>query len=241
MNEYTILTIDNSRSDKKEYIRSVMRDKEIFIDCVDGKDSIQLRKAVDKWQFPLSSGFKLGEFGVWYSTANAWEYAAEHNGLLVFEDDAMPIENFQDNFYIALDELPSGADFLVLWIPENQKDDYYNITGFNRDGIPLYSSARTFDNSIFNSGHRWISRVYNGYGGVAIYYTKAGGRRLIDRAKKIGLNSPVDCWIYQCAHGGYASGYGLNPRDAQWVNYDWTADTTIHKTSWVTLQEEFNL
>lgn len=241
MTEYTILSINNKRKENKDYIRSIMRDKEVFVECVNGEDLEQLRRNVDKWKFPLSSGFKLGEFGAFYSNANAWEYAAENDGLLVFEDDAIPIPAFQDNFYMAIDELPKSADFLKLWVPENQRDDYYNITGFNRDGTPTHSNLRSFDNSIFNIGKRWISRVYSGYGGVAIYYTKSGAKRMIDRAKKVGLNSPIDCWIMQQAHGGYASGYALNPIEAQWVNYDWSRETTIHKSRWCTLQEEFGI
>lgn len=239
--EYTILSINETRKENKDDIRSKMRDKEVFVECVNGNDLDQLRANVEKWEFPLSSGFKLGEFGVWYSNANAWEYAAENDGLLVFEDDAMPIDNFQDNFYMAIDELPQGADFLVLWVPDNQRDDYYHVTGFNRDGTPTYSSSRNFDNSVFNIGKRWISRVYNGYGSVCVYYTKRGAQKLITRAKKMGLYTPVDCYLYLAAHGGYANGYGLNPRDADWVRYDWNRETTIHKSNWVTLQEMFNL
>ncbi len=241
ISEYTIISINESRAQKKQAIRSSLSINEVFIDCVNGSDSIALRKAKEKWsnvEFP--GPFKAGEFGIFFSLLNAWEYAAENNGLLVFEDDAILIHDFEPLLHQYLEGLPADADFVAIWTPNNQQGDYYRVSSFNSVGEPQYEGPpREFHNSIFYFGHEHLSKVWNGYGGVCLYFTKQGGQKLIEYAEKMGMFTPADCFMYIAAHSGYVNGYGLNP-NRKLVEYDWNAPTTIHKTRWGSLEELIN-
>lgn len=242
INEFTIVTIDDTRAEKKQQIRQSLSYREAFVDCVDGKNPESLKKARDKWkEIEFPGPFKAGEFGIFFSMLNVWEYAAENDGVLCFEDDAMIGHDFQSELERRVEGLPRTADFVAVWSPDNQRGDYYSVTGYNKKGEPSGDGLqRKFHNSIFNFGHHSLSRVWHGYGNVCIYFTKSGGKRLIDYAKRMGMFTPVDCFMYIAAHTGNVAGYCFNPELEPIVKYNWDAPTTIHRTRWGSLEELMN-
>jgi GR25 family glycosyltransferase involved in LPS biosynthesis len=233
--EYSIISIDETRTEKKDRIRSALSWPEAKIDFVNGKDPGELLRAKNKWSAVETPGpFKAGEFGIFYSVLNCLEYGAENHGILYFEDDAIPNYNFQVRLEQYLDDLPRRADMFALWSPINQGYDYDNVSGYNNVGEPIYNPH---GGSVFDYGDASISRLWQGYGNVSMYFTKQGSTKLLRYIKQRGFFSPIDCLICIATHGGYLNGYSLKPKIDPLINYDWDAETTIHKSNWGSIEE----
>lgn len=235
MNEFAIISIDDSRREKKDWIRTACHWKEVDISFVNGKDTVELKKAKAKWDSVAIPGpFKAGEFGIFYSVLNCLAYGAENNGILYFEDDAIPTDNFQERLDLYLEALPKKADLFACWSPANQTYDYTNVIGYNNVGEPRYGEPRP---SIFEIDHAEVSRLWQGYGNVAMYFTKKGCQRALKYIEQRGFFSPIDCLLCIATHGGYLNGYSLKPNTSPLINYDWNAETTIHKSRWGNIDE----
>lgn len=233
--EFCIISIDDSRTAKKEYIRSCLGWPEVKLDYINGKDPIALKRAQEKWSNVQTPGpFKAGEFGVFYSVLNCLEYGAANDGILYFEDDAIPDPNIQQALEIYLERLPRNFDMFALWSPTNQHYDYENASGYNNVGEPLYFPH---SGSVFDYGDPDLSRLWQGYGNVAMLFSKQGCHKLLEYVEKHGFFSPIDCLICIAVHGGYLNGFSLKPKTSQLVNYDWDAETTIHKSRWGSIEE----
>ena len=144
MNEFAIISIDDSRAEKKNWTRQRFTTwrEAVEIDFVNGKVPDELRKAKQKWKNVETPGpFKAGEFGIFYSVLNCFEYGAANDGILYFEDDAHPVANFQEKIDFYLDHLPRKMDLFACWSPRNQTGDYAGISGFNAVGEPAYDRS----------------------------------------------------------------------------------------------------
>jgi len=237
MNEFAIISIDDSRADKKAWTRQRFTTwREIVeIDFVNGKDPKSLRAAKKKWKNVDTPGpFKAGEFGIFYSVLNCLEYGAVNDGVLYFEDDAHPVSNFQERINFYLDHLPRRADMFACWSPENQQGDYNGISGFNQVGEPAYESHK---GSIFEFGHNELSGLWQGYGNVSMYFTKRGCQRMLEHIHERGFYSPIDCLICIAAHTNVVNGYALKPGTPPLIGYDWELPTTIHGSHWGSIEE----
>lgn len=233
--EFTIISIDASRTQKKDYIRAELPWKEVAIDFVNGKDPASLAKAKNKWSAIDTPGpFKAGEFGIFYSVLNCAEYGAENNGILYFEDDAMLISGVHTRLEKYLNELPNNADIFALWSPFNQHYDYINVSNYNSKGEPIYDKH---NGSIFDFGHAELCRLWQGYGNVSMYVTKQGCVKLINYISSKGFFSPIDCLICIGVHSGYLNGYSLKPEVPTLIDYDWNAETTIHNSRWGMIED----
>lgn len=238
IDKFTIISIDNSREDKKRNIRSRVGLEEVQVDCVNGKDDEQLKRAVKKWHdVELPGPFKRGEFGIFFSLLNVLEYSAEHGDLLVFEDDAMPRRDFNFKFNKYMENSPEDMDFCSIWVPEGQQKDYYYNVKYDDGGNPSWTGELTYDQSVYNVGHPWLSKVYQGFSLVTTVFTQQGSIKLLDYAREKGMFTPADCMIFIAAHTDRVNGYALNPRAEKIVEYDWNAPTTIHKSQWGSIQE----
>lgn len=239
MNKYTIISINDVREDKKQRIRASLPDKEeVFINFVDGNDNDQLKEAAEKWSDVETPGpFKRGEFGIFFSLLNTLEYCAEHSDLLVFEDDAMPIMGFQRELDLYLSDYPSDMDFCSLWVPEGQQRDYYYDVKYDEGGNPSWTRELKYDQSVYNIGHPYLSKVYQGFSLVTTYFTQQGAKKLLDYAREKGMFTPADCMIFIAAHTGRVNGYALNPKTSKIIDYDWNAPTTIHTSQWGGIKE----
>lgn len=232
MSEFTIISIDDSRKEKKDWTRQRFTTwREVTeIDFVNGKDPEELRKAKKKWNNVDTPGpFKAGEFGIFYSVLNCFEYGAANDGILYFEDDAHPLANFQEKIDYYLDHLPRRMDLFACWSPLNQTGDYAGISGFNAVGEPHYEPHK---GSIFDYGHEEMCGLWQGYGNVSMYFTKRGCQRMLEHIHEKGFYSPIDCLICIAAHTNVINGYALKPGVQELISYDWEAPTTIHKSRW---------
>lgn len=228
--EYTIISIDDSRAGNKQEIRNSLDWKEANIEFVDGKNPQELYAAKQKWTSIDTPGpFKAGEFGIFYSVLNCLDYAAHNDGLLYFEDDAIVQDNFQDRIENYLNELPSNADLFALWSPLNQQYDFDNVSNYNNVGEPIYEAHQ---GSIFNYGHNEMSRLWQGYGNVCMYFSRRGAEKLLKYITCKGFFSPIDCLICIATHGGYLNGYSLKPNITPLIEYNWERLTTIHNSAW---------
>lgn len=235
MNEFTIISIDDSRAEKKALIRNALDWREAEIEFVNGKIPENLRQAKKKWSKVDTPGpFKAGEFGIFYSVLNCLEYGAEHNGILYFEDDATPVDDFQGQLTYCLTELPDNFDMFAVWSPLNQRYDYTEVSNFNNKGEPIYQHHI---GSIFDYGHPSLARLWQGYGNVAMLFSKLGCNKLLHYIENKGFFSPVDCLICIAVHSGYLDGYSLKPDQAELIRYDWSAPTTIHTSNWGMIED----
>lgn len=237
MNEFAIISIDDSREEKKQWTRQRFTNwKEATdINFVNGKNPVELKEAKKKWKNVDTPGpFKAGEFGIFYSVLNCLEYGADNDGILYFEDDAHPVSNFQEKIDFYLDHLPRKADLFAAWSPENQQGDYNGVSGFNSVGVPSYEPHK---GSIFEFGHSELAGLWQGYGNVSMYFTKRGCERLLQHIYEKGFYSPIDCLICIAAHTDVINGYSLKPGVTPIISYDWDAPTTIHKSRWGSIEE----
>ncbi len=76
-----------------------------------------------------------------------------------------------------------------------------------------------------------MARAYQGYCCVATLYSPSGARRLLEIAGEKGMYTPVDCFLFQEAHGKNAvRAYAPTPDAQRIVDIDWNTPTTIHGT-----------
>lgn len=231
--KYTIISLNDERKSYKDNIRKNVGFDEVPILAVDGNyPGIQYQiEARDLAISPVWPNAKLGEIGVWLSNFDRWNIVAHMNEpLVVFEDDAIVSDTFNDKFNEFVNELPSDWDFAALWVPENQRIDYlYDLV--YEDGIPRINGMRDHETSLFRiPGVSRAVLVYQGYGMVSLMYSPTGGKRLVELARKYGITGPVDCWIYEHAHRGNLKGYAPHPDFADIVTYDWSAVSHVQLT-----------
>lgn len=177
---------------------------------------------------------KVGELGIWASVVNCWNWCVENNeDLLVFEDDAIPVQGFIQKFNQFYNNLPKDYDFAAIWVPENQRGDYYYSVIYDDDGcprqVPRELAVPFGSESMYEIPGRYpVSKVYQGYGGVSMLFSPGGSRKLFELSRKFGLYTPVDCHFYLSAHrpNNNVSGYAPHP-DYVMVDYDWSTPTTI--------------
>jgi GR25 family glycosyltransferase involved in LPS biosynthesis len=235
--KYTIMHIDDSRIEKRNHIRNVLffYDEVTDIEFVNGADAEQVKRMRER--YPNFTGRdvwnpKTGEAGVWYSQMQCWRYAAENEvHLIVFEDDAIPDPKFESLWRALLTELPADYDFLSIFVPNNQTDDYFAVTFYDETGHPIASAGANAEMSGFNFSEN-LATVYQGYSCVATMFSPKGGRKLLELADHYGMYTPVDCFLFLQAHAGRLDGYAPKP---DWlyprmVTIDWSAPTTVQHT-----------
>jgi GR25 family glycosyltransferase involved in LPS biosynthesis len=229
--KYNIISLNDDRKVYKDYIRANTSLEEIYVPAVDGR-SVDIREELNKRDL-FTTGWlpKQGEAGVWLSNYDNWLAASEMDEpLIVFEDDAIIEKEFDDKLNALIEELTVPWDYVALWVPENQIQDYvYNIY-FDPKGDPV----RIGDNLPYALSHfkntRRTARVYQGYGMVSLMYSPEGGKRLLDLAHERGMYTPVDCFVYQQAHMGNVKGFAPTPIFANIVRYDWKAPSHVQQT-----------
>lgn len=236
--KYTIISINDDRAEYKKYIRRVVEGTELYIPAVDGNRILD-----DCWDKEFENrgltyhrgmwgNAKRGELGVWLSNFDRWEFASElESPLIVFEDDAIPDPFFNERLDQLMAEVPEDWDFVALWVPENQRQDYLYDVKYNENGHPHINGAVTPENSRYRiPGAVYAALVYQGYGMVSLMYSPSGGKKLIDLARTRGIDTTVDCWIFEEAHKGNLNGYAPRPEQATIVNYDWKALSHVQLT-----------
>lgn len=238
---FTIISINDDRLRQKEAIRQHVQLEEIFVECVNGNDDEQLFGANAKWNFKKHCGLQRGEWGIWFSTVNCWNYAAQNGDLILFEDDAIVDHTFMEKFNKYLNEIPADADFVALWVPDNQRQDYLYNVEFDELGKPrTITGSLEPHNSLFNVDHEYLAKAYQGYGGVAFLITQRGGRKLLELLEREGYWSTSDCFYFLECHRNNLNGYALKPQYCDMIQYDWSTPTQVHITEFLDLTKERN-
>lgn len=229
--KYIIISIDDNRAAYKDAIRSHLSFDELPFSATKGV-SVGILGELRKRNLRPSRGWipKVGEAGCWCSHYDAWQLASTLiEPLIVFEDDAILVDGFEDKLLDLMVELPPSWDYMSLWVPDNQHQDFnYNIF-WDANGMPkAMFGTLSNDTSIFNYSDK-LATVYQGYGMVATMYSPSGAAKLLSSVHRYGLYAPVDCFVSIECHANRIDGFAPKPWH-QIINYDWSQKTTIHDT-----------
>lgn len=230
---YAIISIDNSRADNKANTRRVLSDWDevVGIEYVHRGNLEEALSRYGKYQWWDSP--KVGEIGIWYSNVAVWHYMIDHNvdQLAVFEDDAILVDTFPETAYKVLDNTPTDFDYISMWIPPNQSNDYYyRVKKWSHNGWPLQIRGKLpVDQSHFFIGNYYSARMYQGYGCIAMIYSIDGARNLLARLEQEQMCETFDCFLSSRSRVGL-NGYAIHPAVSPVVSHDFERETTIHNT-----------
>ena len=223
--KYTIVSIDDSRNDKKADIRSAMHEhEEVLVESFNGADDEQMHYARQRWPGiePVGWNLSRGELGIWYSQIACWQWAAKFGDLIVYEDDAIVNPEFDRVMRPYIHELPEDYDFFSLFVPDNQMQDFWYSVVYDAGGAPMQVIRSWDERYNYNvPGLKHVVRVYQGYSCVANMYSQKGAQKLLDRLSVKHMYSPADCFVYMEAHQGILDGYAHHPDEERPVVYDW--------------------
>lgn len=231
--KYSIISLNDDRKEYKDYIHRVVQGEHLYMPAVNGPvDDLDYELRIRGLEHRGWGNAKRGEMGVWLSNFDRWEMASRMDEpLVVFEDDAIPDAFFMEKLENVVKELPEDWDFVALWVPENQRDDFLWDVKYNHNGHPAHNGWKRPEESYYLvPGAAYVALAYQGYGMVALMYSPVGGKKLVDLARSRGVDGPVDCWIFEECHKGNLNGYAPRPEQASIVHYDWKAQSHVQHT-----------
>lgn len=220
---YTIVSIDESRAGTKRAIRDRMAflPEITAIEFVDGRVAAKLDPLLRDFE-EVAGRLRDGELGVWFSQINCWRHLAgsDLDALVVLEDDAVVDREIELALTRFLANVPAGWDFVALNVPADQKQDYFYDRRFSSDGAWHFVSQKryTLESSPHNLGGPIMATAYQGYSCVAIVYSRAGARKLLQLVGK-AIRDPVDCFIFKEHHKGNLRGYAPKPHIRDFVTH----------------------
>jgi GR25 family glycosyltransferase involved in LPS biosynthesis len=202
---YTIITLGNP---ERYQLRQAVHQAMAGIGYVEGR-AVDGRKEDElKWweshhglEYRMSE-WRPGELGLWYSNINNWKWIArQDDNVLVFEDDAIPLEGFR---YV-VDNVPPPEDFDFA--------TYY--TPFRRP----YQGGK----------FRWEESNMQEHGNIAVLYSPKGAKKILDILGEEGLEYPVDIWLFkQAKFTKRLKGYAPRIIDKVVIDHDFDVPTNIH-------------
>lgn len=192
---YTIFSIDDSRQQYTDKLRSQLssigwdyQDTE----KVDGADRHSLVSNIERHGYEIRSTTMLvGQLGIWYTVLNSFELAPH----VTFEDDAILGPNFGLAWRFRFRQIPEDADFFSLFIP--------------RDSDHVYNESLAVGSM--------ITRTYQRYGGVSMYYTLSGVERIKKLLERDGITGQYDDTLYAYSKSGELNGYCSKPNQSDLV------------------------
>jgi GR25 family glycosyltransferase involved in LPS biosynthesis len=233
--KYIILSIDDSRAEKKAAIRNVLSGlEEVKIEACNGRVSESVERYQSWYNIARAEWVpKQGELGVWLSNVHAWSVISQNSEpIVMFEDDAILRDNFVEQLEEYISELPDDWDMFCAFVPENQYGDFHWAYSFDENGIsdgnPLGYYDGGEDSLLIDSDK--VCRAYQGYSCVALVYTPAGAAKLLERAQIRGMTTPVDCFIFEQYRAGHINAYAFKPGQPRLVDIDWNAPSLIQQT-----------
>lgn len=190
---YTIFSIDDSRSQYTARLREQLEWKEVRTVCVTGRNSFELLRAMKRHGYEVNFPTALvGQLGIWYTVLNALDHAP----VVTFEDDAILHKDFHYVFEERQRFIPDDFDFFSLFVPRDSDHIYYNdASRYNLTDDPTP-----------------VVRAYQPYGGVSMYYSEKGAGRIKDLLKRDGITAQYDDQLYKYAQTGELNGYTSSPR-----------------------------
>lgn len=184
---------------------------------------------------------KVGELGIWCSILNCWKWCAETGEpLLVFEDDAILVDNFTDLFQNYMSAIPKDWEFSAIWVPDNQKSDYFYPVIYDEHGVPhhqpKYLVVPAGRESVHDIDCFPVTLAYQGYGGVAVMFSPLGSQKMIDISQKMGVYTPIDCHFYLSSHRPVDNIKGYAPHPSyEMVKYNWDNPSTVQQSERVNI------
>jgi GR25 family glycosyltransferase involved in LPS biosynthesis len=120
--------------------------------------------------------FKIGELGCWASNFLAWKkfIESDYDALLICEDDAILSENFSEQFYEMVKELPDDWDFFSVFCHENQYERY---------------------SPSLRIGEK-ISIAYQDWSTLCYMISKSGAEKALTMVEE-GFHQPIDWFIFR--------------------------------------------
>lgn len=190
---YTIFSINDSRLHYKNAIRYQLSNWDEFKHlAVDGHRRDLLESYSDYYKIAVHNApdrlERVGQLGIWYSVLNALKVASTMP-MVTFEDDAILHPNFVPEFHARVNELPEDTDFFALFLPRDQDHVY------------------TEEMSV----SQMLCKAYQRYGGVSMYYTPQGARKIFDLVYRDGLTDQYDDQLFKYVKAGELNGYTSKP------------------------------
>ncbi len=208
--KYTIIHVNDRAKLQIDNNRKLLRDFEYVeaIDFINGNiidaKRILSNKSIktDVWN-PYDGRLSPplpGEYGIWASLINVWEYIVKNNveTMLVLEDDIELDKDCKKNILKCVKELPEQWDFLSLFYFEDQN----MITEDSDLGLKLI--------------HKSINQLS---GGTGMIYSKSGVEKILKLVKRLGIQYTSDCFIFHQARQGFLNGYSLIPNSIKIIKH----------------------
>lgn len=210
--KYTIMHVNDRAKNNIDFNKNILKnfeycDKIKFIDGnIENGWDILNRIGIETNTWSPYDGRKTnplpGEYGVWVSTINLWQYVVDNkiDKLLVLEDDIILQENFVENFNLYLNDLPNDFDFLSFYYfsKQNNVDDNTEI------------------------GSEYIHKSNNQYSAAqCILYSYSGAKKLLKLIKRKGIEYTNDCFIYKQAQVGLINGYSIKKENNIFLKHDY--------------------
>ena len=223
---YTIITVDDSREEKKADIRKYMQPMdEVFIPWVDCREPDKHKAArvanidlfTTKWENVVP-----GEFGVFLSQINAWKYAEDmdYGGLIVFEDDALLNEDTHKNIEYFASLLPKDWDTFSVFVPDSEYQEFYTHRFLNDRNMKMLNIIPE-GAAEYLTKHKALAKAYQGFSCVATAISPSGGKKLNELVKRNGMYAPVDIAIFEWAKAGEINAYAPTPPYCDMVSIRW--------------------
>lgn len=238
---YNIISINEDRADNKVLLHEAVKELGAIEHHIAGVNGRSVKQLAAGWkrhpEVKKTCRLRLGEIGIWLSTLDNWKWLSESDfdAMILLEDDAIASDNFKQIWDIYQRDLPDDFDFLTLWVPENQRNDYYANFAFDWGGTPsIVPGERNRDGSdAFRIDGSRLARVYQGYGCVGMLYSRKGAAKLYACARGEGTFSTSDCAVFINAHRGLIKGFAPRPDTPMLFEYNWKSETNIHNTPYV--------
>lgn len=192
VNDRAIKNINHNKNILKEY--SYVEDIEYFNGNIgNGWDvlnhygiDLNVWKPYDGRQDPPLPG----EYGIWVSTINVWQYVVDNNidRLLVLEDDIQLQDDFCEKFDLCIKDLPDSFDFFSLYyfLEHNSIEENLSI------------------------GSEHIQKANSQYSGAqGMLYSYHGAKKLLKLIKRKGMEYTPDCFIFRQCLEGLVDGYSI--------------------------------
>lgn len=192
--KYTIFSIDDSRKQYKDKLENQLLDigwEYQSTEKVNGAHSHHLLANIERHGYRVSElrtgggQWKVGQLGIWYTVLNSFEMVPH----VTFEDDAILGADFSLMWEMRFRQMPNDTDFFSLFIP--------------RDSDHMYNESLSVS--------RYLTRTYQRYGGVSMYYTEQGVDKIRKLLERDGIRDQYDDTLYAYSKAGELNGYCSKP------------------------------
>jgi GR25 family glycosyltransferase involved in LPS biosynthesis len=190
---YHIISIDDSRNKNKLDLISKLSGTKIEIPVLNTRIKGEKEKFFnDNPEVKVTwSNLKNGEIGCFGSHYLAWKYLknSKLESLIIFEDDIIVHDNFEEQYNKLINNAPKGWDIISIFVDPNQHSRF----------------------DITQEVNYYISKGYQDWSTLGYIISKSGAEKICNFVEKNGMNQPVDWYIFRNGHVGTFNVYTLPP------------------------------